>query len=117
MILKNKQFFFQLLVVYPVVVTRTISNVRPFACQQTIEIVVLDALIGIIGKDSDLVGMRLLIGIADSKSSVRGAVFTDDNLIGEMTLLTEDTVERSSDGVLLIVGADYDGNHVLHVLD
>ena len=116
MCLHHTYFLVQLLWIDPEIIAGTVGNICPSACQQTVEIVIDDALVLLVTNQADDVGMLLGIALADGSGVVGRAVFANDNLERHVALLHQDGVECPADSGFLIVGDDYDRYHVLHHL-
>ena len=102
-------------VVCPPIVTRTICQILPASCHQTIEIVVHHSFVGSLWHQAHHVGVLFGISFAHPTCAIGGAIFSYHDFKAYTTTLTQDGIERATDGVLLIEGHHDDGNDGLVV--
>ena len=114
MLLHHCDLFLQFLRIHPEVIACAIGNVFAFASQQTVDIVVSHPFVLWVTEESDL---RIALGIVltDGTGIVGGGILTNHDLYRQMTPLTQDGIQRTSDGLLLIIGDDDDRDHLFHL--
>ena len=108
--------FFQLLQVSPEIIACTVGNICSASSEQTVEVIVDDALVPLVGYQMYLFWMLLRVLSANVERAVGRAVLAYNNLDGQMALLGEDAVERSPDGCFVVIGGDDDRYEVLHFI-
>ncbi len=113
-LLHHAEFLFQFQRVCPEVIACTVGYIRSASGEQTVEIVVDDALVMLVADEPDGVGIAAGIVFADSTRAISGTILADNDLQRHVALLAEYRVERPADGGLLVVGGNDYGDHLFH---